>query len=171
MECPVCKSSGISVDSRKCPQCNADLEALLLLKKVEKSTNKWRTFGITLVVLLVLVVVGCILSFCLNTESGDDIQNVAEVEKFSDLKTELETSKNEVLKLKSKNNELSEQLAQIETKKAERVKSYIVQEGETLFSIARKVYGNGYKFVDLAKENQIDIADNIVVGQEIKIHY
>ncbi|MBC8489845.1 MAG: LysM peptidoglycan-binding domain-containing protein [Bacteroidetes bacterium] len=50
-------------------------------------------------------------------------------------------------------------------------KIYIVNEGETLFSIAKKIYGNGFKYVDLAKDNNIQDPDIIVVGQKLTIYY
>lgn len=171
MECPVCKSSGFSEESRNCPECNADLEALNLLKNIKKSNRKRSNFSIILLIVLFLVVIAWIISLTLSRNSENEIQNIAEVEKFSEMKEELEKAKNEVLKLKTENIELSDQMAKAEKQKAERVETYIVKEGETLFSIARRVYGNGYKYVDLAKENKIDVADEIVAGQELKIHY
>ncbi|MEZ5197617.1 MAG: LysM peptidoglycan-binding domain-containing protein [Bacteroidales bacterium] len=171
MECPVCKTTGLPEETRNCPQCNAYLEALHLLKNIEKSNKKRFNFGIVMLALLVLVITAWIITLSLSRNSGKAIENIAEVEKFSNLKTELETTKNEVLKLKTENKQLTEQMAQIETVKSGRVETYIVKEGETLFSIARRVYGNGYKYVDLAKENSINAADSIVVGQELKIHY
>lgn len=171
MDCPVCKSSGISEDARNCPQCNSDLEGLNLLKRIEKSNKNRFNFGIVMFVLLVVTIAVWLITLTLARNSDRDIDNIAEVEKFSDLKSELERSKNEILKLKSEKKELSNQLSEVITEKENRVETYIVKEGETLFTIARRVYGNGYKYVDLAKDNNIDAANSIVAGQELKIHY
>ncbi len=93
------------------------------------------------------------------------------MEEFSDLKTELENVKNDNIKLKVKIKELSENLADTEKANVKREKTHIIQEGETLFNIAKKVYGNGYKYIDLAKDNNISDPNVIVVGQELIIYY
>ncbi len=47
--------------------------------------------------------------------------------------------------------------------------SYKVSRGDNLWKIAEKVYGSGYNFVDIAKENNIKDANSIEVGMELKI--
>lgn len=46
---------------------------------------------------------------------------------------------------------------------------YIVKEGDTLFSIADKYYQDGYKFEELAKENNLSDVNSLEVGQSLKI--
>ena len=46
--------------------------------------------------------------------------------------------------------------------------TYIIKEGDTLWSIAESSYGSGYKWVDIADANNLSTSD-IEVGQEITI--
>lgn len=47
--------------------------------------------------------------------------------------------------------------------------NYTVKEGDTLFTIAEKYYQDGYKFEDLAKENNLSDVNSIEIGQSLKI--
>jgi len=49
----------------------------------------------------------------------------------------------------------------------ERVSKYTVRKGDTLFSIARRVYGDESRRRDIASANGITDANRIFVGQEI----
>ncbi len=46
---------------------------------------------------------------------------------------------------------------------------YTVQEGDTLWTLAEKVYSSGYNFVDIAAANNIANPDYILVGQKITV--
>lgn len=46
---------------------------------------------------------------------------------------------------------------------------YEVKAGDELFKIAEKVYGDGYKYVEIAKENDIKNPDEIEVGTKLKL--
>ncbi len=73
--------------------------------------------------------------------------------------------------LKKENGELKERLKTLAVEKANRKKEYKVLYGETLYGISRKVYGNGYKYVDLAKDNDIEKPDKLAAGQTLIIYY
>lgn len=47
--------------------------------------------------------------------------------------------------------------------------SYKVEKGDHLWAIATKLYGSGYNWVDIAKENKLRNAGQITVGQELKL--
>ncbi len=49
----------------------------------------------------------------------------------------------------------------------ERISKYTVRKGDTLFSIARRVYGNESRWRDIAAANGITDGNRIYVGQEI----
>ncbi|MCL4354114.1 LysM peptidoglycan-binding domain-containing protein [Patescibacteria group bacterium] len=49
------------------------------------------------------------------------------------------------------------------------VKTYEVKEGEDLWSISEKIYGTGYNWVDLAKENNLDNPSMLYVGTKLSI--
>ena len=47
--------------------------------------------------------------------------------------------------------------------------TYKVEKGDHLWKIATKLYGSGYNWVDIAKENNLTNASNISEGQELKL--
>ncbi|SEW38582.1 LysM peptidoglycan-binding domain-containing protein [[Clostridium] fimetarium] len=49
------------------------------------------------------------------------------------------------------------------------VASYIVQKGDTLMSICRKIYGDSLRYKEIMEINKIDDPDKIFIGQEIKL--
>jgi nucleoid-associated protein YgaU len=69
----------------------------------------------------------------------------------------------------------SEQITQTqETRKKEKGKiqlptRYTVQTGDNLWKIAEKFYRSGYNWVDIARENRLEDASKIAVGQELTI--
>ena len=58
-----------------------------------------------------------------------------------------------------------------ETKLQEEVKTetYKVKNGDNLWDISVKFYGNGYKWVDIAKKNNLVNADLLIIGQELNL--
>ncbi len=46
---------------------------------------------------------------------------------------------------------------------------HVVQENDTLWSIAEKYYKSGYNWVDIAEENNLENSDSITSGQELLI--
>lgn len=57
----------------------------------------------------------------------------------------------------------------IATPTHEPVKNYTVQEGDDLWNIAEKVYGNGYHWVDIAKANNLTDPGTIFTGNQLII--
>lgn len=47
--------------------------------------------------------------------------------------------------------------------------TYLVVKGDHLWAIATKLYGSGYNWVDIAKENNLKNASKLEVGQELKL--
>lgn len=47
--------------------------------------------------------------------------------------------------------------------------TYSVTDGDNLWSIAEKLYGSGYNWVDIARENNLDDASYITVGMKLNI--
>ena len=54
-------------------------------------------------------------------------------------------------------------------KEIENVKAYKVQSGDTLYNIAKRFYGDGNKYLELADKNGISNPNFILDGQELKI--
>lgn len=171
MECPVCHSSGISDETKACPQCDADLEAFQLTKKIEKTSKNRLIFGSIAAALFIILLVVWVVIFAFHSESHEKKAEGYTTEEVTTLKANLSKAEKQNNDLKSYNKELLEKLAKANDAKAMKEKIYIVNEGETLFSIAKKIYGNGFKYVDLAKDNNIQDPDIIVVGQKLTIYY
>lgn len=168
MNCPVCNSSGIAENAKKCPQCSADFEALQLMKQIEQTSKTRLMFG-WIAAILFLIVLGIFIIFMMKSET--DQPSEKETQELSQLKTDLDNVKKENESLLMKNNELTAQLNKKNEEKAKREKIYVVQAGETLFSIARKVLGNGYKYADIAKDNNISDPDILITGQKLVIYF
>lgn len=171
MECPVCHSSGISDETKACPQCDADLEAFQLLKKIEKTSKNRLIFGSIAAVLFIILLVVWIIIYAFYSESHEKKVDGYTTEEVTELKANLSKAEKQNNDLKATNKELLEKLAKENETKAVKEDIYIVNEGETLFSIAKKIYGDGFKYVDLAKDNNIEDPDIIVVGQKLTIYH
>ena len=51
----------------------------------------------------------------------------------------------------------------------ELVEKVVVEKGDNLWKIAERTYGSGYNWVDIAKENGLKNANQVTVGQELKL--
>ena len=47
--------------------------------------------------------------------------------------------------------------------------TYMVKEGDNLWTISENFYKSGYNWIDIAKENNLDNPDSIEVGQSLRI--
>lgn len=56
-----------------------------------------------------------------------------------------------------------------ETANAPKASSVTVQSGDTLMALAKKYYGDGSRYLEIAKANGIDNPNLIITGQELKI--
>lgn len=169
MDCPVCNSSGVTDESKKCPHCNADLEAFQLTRKIEKSSKNNLLFGWIAAILffcaLIVLIVFFVMTPTANQPSEKDSQELTQ------LKTELDKTQKQNEALLIKNKELTSQMDKKVEEKTKREKIYVVKAGESLFTIARKVLGNGYKYTDIAKDNNISDPDILITGQKLVIYY
>ncbi len=52
---------------------------------------------------------------------------------------------------------------------AKKQRTYTVQDGEGLWSIAEKIYGSGFNWIDIAQANNLKSADDITTGMVLKI--
>lgn len=66
-------------------------------------------------------------------------------------------------------NEIREKRENEVSKEIENTRKYIVKSGDTLYNIAKKVYGDGNKYLELAEKNGISNPNFILDGQELKL--
>ena len=89
-----------------------------------------------------------------------------------------DTYKATIKELESERDELQKSMVQLKAAKKDHSQSgsgataitHIVQEGESLFSIARKYFGNGMKYEKIAADNNIADPGSITKGQELLIN-
>jgi cell division protein FtsL len=154
---------------KTCPQCNADLEAFQLVENVDKKSKNRRILAIIMSVLFLAIVLVLLFTVVfVNKDSKPDQDYATQIDK---MQTEMQNLKSENQKLIAEKKDLENQIKSEEAAQEQRTRTYVVSEGETLYSIARKVYGNGFKYVDLAKDNNISNPDNIFEGQKLIIYY
>jgi len=171
MKCPVCSASGIPDDAYQCPQCLSDLEAIHLTNEIEKS-NRRKSVGVILASALFLVILFVwIFTFFIDKGEVKDPVKTVDSGEVSKLKAENDQLAADFNALKSENAQLKERLKILADEKASRKKDYKILYGETLYSISRKVYGNGFKYVDLAKDNKIEDPNKISAGETLVIYY
>ena len=60
-----------------------------------------------------------------------------------------------------------EQKDEVKSEKEKEVEKIVVSKGQSLWSIAEEKYNDGYKWVEIAKENKIENPNLIEVGQEV----
>jgi hypothetical protein len=147
MECPLCEHVGLDASVKNCPSCNADLTAYHALDSVKASVKKQRTTTLVFIILFILALLACIAIFFL-VNSGDTAP----------------ADDQELLK-----SEAAVQALQAENQQTKEIK-HVINEGETLYFIAKKYLGNGELYPKIASDNGIKDADIIITGSELIIY-
>ncbi|MBU0765209.1 MAG: LysM peptidoglycan-binding domain-containing protein, partial [Bacteroidetes bacterium] len=186
--CPVCNAPVTDKNARTCPECGSRLEAYGFIEHIQ---NKIRKFSLTIIILCI-VLVACIVLLVLtnlfrftgvSTEEDVHQQETSVPEQFDNdkiitlrnentfLKSTVDSLKNEISGLKEIISGYGNKPGSTEENDSGQSQSgiYIVQKGETLFSIAEKVYGSCGKYQRLVNDNHISDPNLIMVGQKLKI--
>lgn len=170
MKCPVCSTSGLPEDSNSCQSCGSDLEALQLTGMIRKSGKGRLLFAYIISALLVLVIIIWIVN-C-RSSGRSDIENTAQnTNELNELSQELEQQKEVNGNLQTTIEEMKAEINKRVEAKESNKKQWIVKEGESLFQIARTVYGNGFKYLKIAEDNNIEDPDALTAGQKLTIYY
>ncbi len=171
MECPVCNTSGLPEDAESCKNCGSDLEALQLTKMIKKSGKGRLVFSYIASALFLIVLFIWILNCIFHWYSNEESESKSVDTELNTLNQQLEQEKKLNAQLQLKIKDLNADLdnkVQIKTKNE---KQWVVKEGESLFYIASKVYGNGFKYGIIAEDNNIEDPNIIMVGQKLIIYY
>ena len=171
MECPVCHTEGLPDDAVTCPHCQSDLEAFHLSGKIYKTSKNRLIFGYIISALFIIVLVAWILTCLGEFDQAPKTDGSVVKDEVVRLQKELAelNKKNEALIMRNK--VLTEKVNAKIAEDVRKESTYVVSEGETLFRIAKKIYGNGYKYKNIAEDNNIENPDIIVVGQKLKIYH
>lgn len=171
MKCPVCSVPEIPDDANQCPQCLSDLQAFHTVDNLEKSNKSRLLLAIISSTLFVVVLLVWVFTFINKPEDPKKNEVVVDSNEVEQNKVDNENLAASINSLKSENAQLKERLKALAIKNTRREKEYMVLNGETLYGISRKVYGNGYKYIDLAKDNNIQEPDKLMAGQKLVIYY
>lgn len=171
MKCPVCLSAGIPDDANQCPQCLSELEAFHLTGRIKKANNTRKVVAIIASSLFLIVLFAWVFTFFFVRSDQESSEPPEASNETIQLKADNEKLLANYNSLKKENEELKERLKTLAIEKANRKKDYKVLYGETLYGISRKVYGNGFKYVDLAKDNNIKDPAVLQAGQTLVIYY
>ena len=170
MECPICKTSGLTEDTSTCPTCQTDLRAIGLIEKNQKafvSQKKQKTLWILMSALFILAfVVALVFPF----STGKYVT----AKDYNALKEQLSNAQNELQQTKLESENLQKQFDAVKVQE-KAVKcdefTYIVQWGENLSTIASAVYGDGNQFAKIAADNNLSDPNHILDGQKLVIRY
>ena len=99
-------------------------------------------------VLFLVVLFIWIFTFFIGKDDKKSPEKISDSNEMMQLKADREKLTADLSALKSENTQLKERLKVLAEEKAQRKKDYKILYGETLYSISRKVYGNGFKYFD-----------------------
>jgi len=100
-------------------------------------------------------------SVSVNKISGDVYPTEAETESTESRTTQSQTEQSQI----EKQAESAEMVKEADTAQT----TYIVKKGDTIMSICKKYYGNTEKLNEIIAVNNIEDADKLYIGQEIKL--
>ncbi len=169
MECPVCHYKEISEGNTTCPDCNSDLEAFDVLKRIKKRGKRKKTYLIICIILIILLVAALVLAiiFMRKNSAGIRTENGRLKEQVEQLHMQNDKIQTEKKELETKVAELNEKL-----RKANKPRTieHLIKRGETLYLIAQKYYGDGWKYPKIACDNNIPDPDFIIAGHTLTIY-
>lgn len=190
MNCPVCQNVEMREGDSKCSSCGSDLDAFHHISQIQKQRKRSKFIVIGLTVIAGLAVVGL---FAKNAKVNDsEIKEFTKIQKEQgdqqileqmNLSNEVTENTEEMIKTEgdshsassestsdSESEIISSESPEIEeTISSESQTIHVVEEGESLWTISEKYYGNGGHYMTLANTNGIDNADFISVGDELII--
>ena len=180
MSCPVCKHEQIEEGALRCPECDSDLSAFASLKQISNNKSRLTRINWLLLSILFLALAGSGSSlYYLNYKNKTKSEKSAvSLEKNN---TELKQIKQKVKKGQNKIKELQMALSTLkqelentssdttEVSTTEGFSLHIVEEGETLWSIAERYYGNTVAVKKLLKQNKLAHPKFIKVGEPLVI--
>jgi hypothetical protein len=144
--CPICKKRGVDFKSQKeCPQCGSDLEIHALLDRPKRKKSRKPIVSILLVSFLGFLLISFqqgLFFYFINTRQAKEARDL--------IFDEIKVSRQEMLRIKElvsnqavKISELEGIIRLNEVKKENPVLSHIFSQGETLWEVAKKYWGDG----------------------------
>ncbi|MBM3437287.1 MAG: LysM peptidoglycan-binding domain-containing protein [Bacteroidetes bacterium] len=171
MNCPICNFAEITEHISACPQCKSDLEAIHLSLKMGRKSRFITIFSIVASALAIIFLAFLVMGFINKGDLTKKNNSGMTEEEILAIKGDLENVRAVNNDLQITNSELLLKISTLEKASVKKEQTYVVKEGESLFVIARKILGNGYKYFDIARDNNITDPDKLKTGQTLIIYY
>ncbi|MGC8865938.1 MAG: LysM peptidoglycan-binding domain-containing protein [Bacteroidales bacterium] len=156
MKCPVCGHELLEPLPRVCPHCGADLSLKVNVRNLCREVK--RNYRLLLALVVVLFVVALILLL---------VRRPSPALQLAQQSDSLPFYKQQVVLLRDSLSIYRSKIASLATKPLHSEQEYIIQAGDNLWLIAEKLLGDGHKYPQIARDNQITDPSVIKVGQKI----
>lgn len=170
MDCPICQTKGLSVDTPTCPQCKTDLRAIGLIEKEKAAYSSQKKQKTIWLMLALLFVFAFVIALVLPFSTGKYVPE----KEYQTVSDQLKNTQDQLQQANLKMDNLQKEFEAIQTKEAV-VKcdefTYTVQWGENLSAIASAVYGDGNQYAKIAADNNLEDPNHIIDGQQLTIRY
>lgn len=185
------QSKEMKIGNVEIPERHSGKEIFQSLRKAyQRDKTRKRVIALLSIVLVIVVVAWGVVS--MSGEDREAMASEAEAEKagkkVTELKVENKELKNRVEELKSQVSDLNSRISAMKSSQENATgktedggkpsvstgeKDYIVhevKEGEFLWMLAKKYYGDGYAYHRIIKDNNIEHPDVIPKGKKLKIY-
>ena len=180
MNCPICNHEKIEDGASHCPACDSDLSAFVSLNEVSSSKRRLIKINWLLISILILTLSIGGVSIYFQSSKNKTIAEKSSI-RLEKNNAELKKMKKKIQKGQNKIKELEMALSLVkqelqntksDTPNINNDKTYslhIVEEGETLWSIAERYYGNTVAVKKLLKQNNLAHPKFIKAGDPLVI--
>ncbi len=188
-QCPVCSTKNLKPEDVVCPVCQSDLSSFKLIEKLDQQNERGSGNRSVFIALIVLIITGWAAMFwyvnkTFASDQKDDSLNKA-LQKISEqngqLNLQLDSLEMKLNELNSVPHEIiadsiieESSMPNIEepidsTVSDKEVSKYKVKEGETLWSIAKKYYGDGKYYTQIMEDNGMESMKDFKYGMTLNI--
>lgn len=156
MKCPVCGHELSEPLPRICPHCGADLSLNVNVRNLCREVK--RNYRLLLALVLVLLAVTLVSLI---------IRRPAPAGQATQPSDSLQFYRQQIALLNDSLTYYRSKIATFTVAPASAAEEYIIQPGDNLWLIAERLLGDGFKYLQIARDNQIADPSAIEVGQKI----
>lgn len=156
MKCPVCGHELSEPLPRLCPNCGADLSLKVNVRNLCREVRRNYRLMLALVIVLLAIVLVLLL-----------IRRPAPAGQATLPTDSLQYYRQQIALLNDSIAYYRNQIATFAAKPSVSEQEYIIQPGDNLWLIAERLLGDGFKYMQIARDNQIADPSAIKAGQKI----